>query len=292
MPDVSETYTKLFGSITDSTIWTEDNETRLVWITMLAMCDQHGYVGASLPGLAARARVSLEGAKVAIGKFLSPDEFSRSKEYDGRRIEVTDRGWNVLNYERFRDMRDEESRKEYERNRKRESRKRAKEQNVPDGPARSLNVPQCLPQSAQAEAEAHTEVKEEKQEAVVKSSEAANKGSALKQRPLAGYRRLRLFRWMVEELIGMLGDHVETFDLEGWLQAIDSDGSIVIPALLHPWLKLELEAECKRRGLFGQGKTQACPSRDCLHSPPCPNPGNWQCQQRTVLEAARAQKTL
>lgn len=29
-------------------------------------------------------------------------------------------------------------------------------------------------------------------------------------------------------------------------------------------------------------------SRECEHSPRCPNPGNWQCQQRTVLEAARA----
>ena len=26
----------------------------------------------------------------------------------------------------------------------------------------------------------------------------------------------------------------------------------------------------------------------CPHQPPCASPGNWQCQQRTVLEQARA----
>jgi hypothetical protein len=30
--------------------------------------------------------------------------------------------------------------------------------------------------------------------------------------------------------------------------------------------------------------------RDCVHAPPCANPGNWQCQQRTTLEAARRAK--
>ncbi len=30
--------------------------------------------------------------------------------------------------------------------------------------------------------------------------------------------------------------------------------------------------------------------RSCPHQPPCASPGNWQCQQRTVLEQARAQR--
>ncbi len=28
----------------------------------------------------------------------------------------------------------------------------------------------------------------------------------------------------------------------------------------------------------------------CPHDPPCASPGNWQCQQRTILEQARAQR--
>ena len=124
--DMSETYSKLFSSITASTIWAEPNPTRIVWITMLAMADRHGYVGASIPGLANTARVSIAECEIAINSFLSPDTYSRSQDHEGRRIEVADRGWVLINYERFRDMRDEEARKEYERNRKRAQRKAAK----------------------------------------------------------------------------------------------------------------------------------------------------------------------
>ncbi len=160
---MSETFTKLFHSITESTIWSEDNETRIVWITMLALADQYGYVGASVPGLASRANVKVPAVRKALEKFLSPDPDSRSPEYEGRRIEVTDRGWNILNYGRFRDMRDEEVRKEYERNRKREQRAKAKEP-VPDSPAMSPLVPQCLPVSAQAEVEAEVDTEAVDQE--------------------------------------------------------------------------------------------------------------------------------
>ena len=44
-------YTKLFGSIVDSTIWRESKETKIVWITMLAKANKEGIVEASLPGL-------------------------------------------------------------------------------------------------------------------------------------------------------------------------------------------------------------------------------------------------
>ena len=155
---MSEAFTKLFGSITDSTIWCEPNETRLVWITMLAMADRHGYVGASVPGLAHRARVSVESTEAAIAKFLSPDPYSRSQDYEGRRIEEADRGWILLNYGRYRDMRDEEVRKEYERARKRKQRGNPSvPQVVPECPGQTGTVPECPALSAQAEAEAEAD---------------------------------------------------------------------------------------------------------------------------------------
>ena len=164
--DMSETFTKLFGSITDSTIWLEDSDTRIVWVTMLAMSDRFGYVGASLPGLAARAHVPLEKAEAALAKFMAPDPYSRSKDFEGRRIEEADRGWNILNYERFRDMRDEEARKEYERVRKREQRHRVS-RHVPDKSVLSLLVPESPVVSAHAEAdtEADPEIKQPPQAA-------------------------------------------------------------------------------------------------------------------------------
>lgn len=143
---MSMTFTKLFSSITESTVWCEPSNTRIVWITMLAMADRMGRVWASVPGLANRARVPIEDARRAIDTFLSPDPDSRSPEQEGRRIEVIDGGWRLLNYQKYRDMRDDDERRK--QNREAAARHRAKvSQSQP-------KVSQSQPQSAQAEAEA------------------------------------------------------------------------------------------------------------------------------------------
>lgn len=109
------TFTKLFSDITASTIWCEPERTRLVWITMLAMSDRHGRVYGSVPGLANIARVPVEDCQIALDCFLSPDRHSRSKLAEGRRIEIIDGGWRLLNYEKYRDIRDEEAVRESKR---------------------------------------------------------------------------------------------------------------------------------------------------------------------------------
>lgn len=124
---MSETFTKLFSTILYSTVWAEDNETRLVWVTMLAMADQHGYVGASVPGLAAAARVSVADVERALAKFKAPDPYSRSKEHEGRRVEDVDRGWRLLNHGKFRDLRDQEKRREQSREAKRRWRAKSRQ---------------------------------------------------------------------------------------------------------------------------------------------------------------------
>lgn len=96
-------YTPLFSSIVLSTIWRESNETRLVWITMLALADARGIIEASIPGLADAAKVPLEKCKEALVILQSPDEYSRTKDHDGRRIEEVDGGWRLLNIAKFRD---------------------------------------------------------------------------------------------------------------------------------------------------------------------------------------------
>jgi hypothetical protein len=106
---MSRTFTKLFSSITESTVWCEPDRTRLVWICMLSMADRLGRVWASVPGLANRARVPVDDVRIAIETFLSPDPDSRTPDYEGRRIEVIDGGWRLLNHEKYRNIRDEES---------------------------------------------------------------------------------------------------------------------------------------------------------------------------------------
>lgn len=97
-------YTKLFSSITASTIWNAPDHTRLVWITMLAMGDRDGYVAASVPGLAVQARVPIESVVIALESFTSPDKWSRTKDFDGRRIKEVDGGWVLLNYDKYREQ--------------------------------------------------------------------------------------------------------------------------------------------------------------------------------------------
>lgn len=109
------TYTKLFGSILDSTVWQEALEVKVVWITLLAMSDKNGEVDASVPGLAYRAGVTLAQCEEALKKFSSPDPHSRTKENEGRRIREKDGGWVLLNHGKYRAMLSKEDRREYQR---------------------------------------------------------------------------------------------------------------------------------------------------------------------------------
>lgn len=86
----------------DSTIWREDAETKVVWVTMLLMADRDGIVEASVPGLADRARVSVDKTRQALKRFQEPDADSRTPDHEGRRIEVIRGGWHILNYDHYR----------------------------------------------------------------------------------------------------------------------------------------------------------------------------------------------
>lgn len=96
-------YTKLFSDIVDSSIWQEPLETKVVWITLLALCDQNGHVRGSPGWLAGKARVSVEACEKALETLYKPDPQSRTTDHDGRRVEALDDGWLVLNYIAFRD---------------------------------------------------------------------------------------------------------------------------------------------------------------------------------------------
>lgn len=117
-------YTKLFSSIVTSTIWGESNETRLVWITMLALSDKDGLVPASVPGLANLARTSIEKCEEAIAVLSSPDKYSRTVDFEGRRIEKVDGGWRLLNHGKYRKMLSVQERREYLATKQREYRSR------------------------------------------------------------------------------------------------------------------------------------------------------------------------
>ncbi len=113
-------YVKIFNSILHSTVWSEPSDIRVLWITMLAMADRYGEIHAAIPGLAKAAGIPLETCEVG------PDKYSRTKDFDGRRIEQIEGGWRLLNYENYRKLLSQEERREYFKNKKREYRARDK----------------------------------------------------------------------------------------------------------------------------------------------------------------------
>ncbi len=106
-------YTKLFQTILASTIWEESDQTRIVWITLLAMADKHGIVEASVPGLATFARVSRAACDRAIKALSSPDPDSRSSTMQGRRIEAVPGGWRLVNHAKYRAKLNADERRDY-----------------------------------------------------------------------------------------------------------------------------------------------------------------------------------
>jgi hypothetical protein len=109
-------FTKLFGSIITSSIWSEDDKTRIMWITMLAITDADGFCSGSVVGMAAIARMKTEEAQAAIARLEAPDPYSRTPDHEGRRVQKCDGGWIVLNYPKYRDQARKEKRNEYMRN--------------------------------------------------------------------------------------------------------------------------------------------------------------------------------
>jgi hypothetical protein len=149
-------FTKLFSTILNSTIWGEPDHVRLVWITMLALSDPYGRVQSSVPGIAHQARVTLDQARGAIKTLESPDEDSRTAEFEGRRIAKMEGGWRLLNYAKYRAMKDEEAQAERRARKQKAYRERKKKQQGDE------SLPAPLPSVTNSYPIAEAEEEEEK----------------------------------------------------------------------------------------------------------------------------------
>ena len=145
-------FTKLFSSLIFSTVWREPLHVKVVWITMLAMANRNGEVWASVPGLADAAKVDVEQCRESLARLSSPDPDSRTKDYEGRRIQEVDGGWRILNYPKYRELRDADERRLA--NREYQRRHRAK-----SAPVVTVSKSKQRQHIAEAEAEAEAEAK-------------------------------------------------------------------------------------------------------------------------------------
>lgn len=164
-------YTKLFSDILASTIWAEGNATRIVWITMLAMANKDGEVGASIPGLAHIARVTLAECEQAIQALESPDPHSRTKAHEGRRIKKIDGGWFILNYEAHRERASIEERRHKDRLRQERKRQRDASRDVTPGNASHEKSQESF---AFGDASASASVQEKKKQSIPKPDDVSD----------------------------------------------------------------------------------------------------------------------
>lgn len=135
-------YVKLYSKLLDSSIWTDDVDLRLLWITMLLMADREGFVFGSVLGLARRALIPLDRTETALARLMSPDPYS-SDGSDGVRVEAIVGGWKIVNYSKYREI---ESQDDLRYRKKMEARKRRG--------TMSPDVTRISPSEAEAEAEA------------------------------------------------------------------------------------------------------------------------------------------
>ena len=108
-------FTKLVPEIIQSSIWNEPSDIRIVWITLLAVKDENGYVQGDSQTISRLANVSKESAEKALDLFQKPDKNSHTPDDEGRRIAPVAGGWLVLNHAKYRVRDHKEEHAEYVR---------------------------------------------------------------------------------------------------------------------------------------------------------------------------------
>jgi hypothetical protein len=118
-------FAKIFAQIFDSSI-SSDYMVRHIFMDLLVLADRDGVVDMTLDAISRRTNVPEELVAHAIAELMKPDRKSRSHEEQGCRLLAIDShrdwGWQIVNYEHYRNIKDEEARRTYFRDKQRESR--------------------------------------------------------------------------------------------------------------------------------------------------------------------------
>lgn len=241
-------FVKLFAKILDSSIWSESKETRLLWITMLVKADAAGSIEASLPGLARLAGLTIEETKQSLEILMAPDENSSTKDFDGRRVLSMDGGWMLVNYEKYRAIRNAEERREYKRQWMREKRAAAKAVDTVD------NVDNCGPKQKQKQKQ------KEKQHSTPLQSPQGGKAEKPKRvvadKPQA-WEELREYGREINLPIEECRACWDYWESTGWRRksGLIRDWKAVVRTWRYNWLKREKEAEVRQSRFQPKGKT-------------------------------------
>lgn len=126
-------YARIFQSIYDGTL-VEDWRALVTFQQMLVLCDADGVLDMTPRAISRRTGIPIEHIEAGIHVLESPDPTSRTETEEGRRIVRIDPhrewGWRLVNYTKYKEIRNEEDRREYMRKYMADRRKDEKFTNV------------------------------------------------------------------------------------------------------------------------------------------------------------------
>lgn len=119
------TWSPIWSSIVDSSLWDEPDYVCKVFLTMMALKDEdHVYRGSAYE-LGKRAKKTELEVLEALKILSAPDKRRLEKqEHEGRRIEAVRDGWLILNGEKYREMISREMKRARDRKAQRARRER------------------------------------------------------------------------------------------------------------------------------------------------------------------------
>lgn len=132
-------YGKIFTQMYEGTLASRGPwEALVTFQQLIVLANRHGEVDMTADAISRRTTIPLEIIKRGIEELAKPDPESRSPELEGRRIVLLDEhrawGWKLVNYDKYRKIRSEEERREYQRvlmaNRRSKAKKLAPVSNV------------------------------------------------------------------------------------------------------------------------------------------------------------------
>jgi hypothetical protein len=122
-------FAKVFFQIFESSI-SDDYLVRHVFMDLLVLSDEEGVIDKTTKAISRITNVPVEIVEMAIAKLCAPDPHSRTPDESGARLVLIDDhrdwGWRIVNYIKYRSIRDEEARRISNRSYKREQRAKEK----------------------------------------------------------------------------------------------------------------------------------------------------------------------
>lgn len=147
-------YGKLFTSMYDGTLrvnW----KALVTFQQMICLCDAVGVIDMTPEAIHGRTGIPLDIIQAGIEHLEAPDPGSRTPDMEGRRIERLDHhrpwGWRIVNHQKYRDLMNQEEKREADRVRIANKRALAKQEQM------SLDVADCRGESHNVADVAHTE---------------------------------------------------------------------------------------------------------------------------------------